>query len=230
MMTHKPIHNLLLNTDSYKLSHFLQYPPETEYISSYIESRGGRFDEVVFFGLQYYLKAYLSTPFTLEDILEADQVARLHGLPFHREGWEKILKKHHGRLPLRIEAVPEGTLIKTHNVMLQVVNTDPEFYWLPSFIETSLLRAIWYPSTVATLSREIKKIIADYLVETAENRDGIDFKLHDFGSRGVSSFESAGIGGLAHLVNFQGTDTLTAVIFAKDYYHCDMAAYSIPAS
>lgn len=230
MMIRNPIYNLLLNTDSYKLSHFLQYPPHTEYISSYIESRGGRFDEVVFFGLQYFLRAYLSTPITLENIVEADQVARLHGLPFNRNGWEQILKKYDGRLPLRIEAVPEGTLIANRQVMLQVVNTDPEFFWLPSFIETALLRAIWYPSTVATLSREIKKIIFKYLEETADDTNGIDFKLHDFGARGVSSHESAGIGGLAHLVNFQGTDTLTAVMFARQYYHCEMAAYSIPAS
>ena len=40
-------------------------------------------------------------------------------------------------------------------------------------------------------------------------REGLPFKLHDFGARGVSSLESAMLGGMAHLVNFRGTDTLT---------------------
>jgi bifunctional NMN adenylyltransferase/nudix hydrolase len=45
-------HNLILDTDSYKLSHFLQYPPGTEGVNCYIEPRGGKLDDVVFFGLQ----------------------------------------------------------------------------------------------------------------------------------------------------------------------------------
>jgi hypothetical protein len=48
--------NLLLCTDSYKTSHWKQYPPGTEYVYSYFESRGGKFDEICFFGLQYFIK------------------------------------------------------------------------------------------------------------------------------------------------------------------------------
>lgn len=222
--------NLLLNTDSYKASHYLQYPAGATAVSSYIESRGGRFDRTVFFGLQAFIKQYLLKPFTQADIDEAAEILTVHGLPFNREGWEYILRAHNGFLPLEIEAVPEGVVLPTRNVMVQVRNTDPACAWLTSYIETALLRAVWYPTTVATLSRACKQVIARYLAETADSLEGLPFKLHDFGARGASSEETAALGGMAHLVNFQGSDTLSAVMAARRYYREPMAAFSIPAA
>lgn len=223
-------HNLILNVDSYKASHFLQYPPGAEYISSYIECRGGDFAAPVFFGLQAFIKEYLLTPIHAGDIDKAETVLTAHGLPFHRQGWEHILHRHNGWLPLEISAVQEGTPVPLHNVMLQVVNTDPACFWLTSYIETALVRAIWYPVTVATQSREIKKILAHYLDDTAGSRAGLEFKLHDFGARGASSLESAMLGGMSHLVNFQGTDTVSALVAARRFYGAEMPAFSIPAA
>ncbi|TNF65825.1 MAG: nicotinate phosphoribosyltransferase [Gammaproteobacteria bacterium] len=222
--------NLILNTDSYKASHYLQYPKGAQYMSSYIESRGGRYDQTLFFGLQYYLKAYLSKPITIENINEAEDILLSHGLVFNRKGWLHILEKHHGIMPVRIEAVKEGSLIAKRQVMLQMVNTDPACFWLTNYLETSLLRAIWYPSTVATVSYHIKQIILKFLEETADSTESILFKLHDFGARGASSYESAALGGLAHLVNFLGTDTTPALALARKYYHEPMAGFSIPAA
>lgn len=222
--------NPILNTDSYKLSHFLQYPPDTEYLSCYIESRGGDFSHSVFFGLQMFLKKYLCDPITQSHIDEAEEIAKLHGLPFNKEGWQYILRAHQGFFPIEIEAAPEGSLVPIHNVLLQVVNTDPQCAWLASYVETMLLRAIWYPTSVATLSQGCYKVIRDYLSLTADNCDGLPFMLHDFGPRGASSEETAAIGGLAHLVNFMGTDNLSAIMAARRYYHSEMAGYSIPAA
>lgn len=222
--------NPILNTDSYKLSHFLQYPPDTEYLSCYIESRGGDFSQSVFFGLQMFLKKYLCNPITQSHIDEAEEIAKLHGLPFNKEGWQYILRAHQGFFPIEIEAAPEGSLVPIHNVLLQVVNTDPQCAWLASYVETMLLRAIWYPTSVATLSQGCYKVIRDYLSLTADNCDGLPFMLHDFGPRGASSEETAAIGGLAHLVNFMGTDNLSAIMAARRYYHSEMAGYSIPAA
>jgi nicotinamide phosphoribosyltransferase len=222
--------NFLLNTDSYKTSHFLQYPPGAEYVSSYIESRGGVYPATVFFGLQMFVKQYLCTPITLADIDEAEAICTAHGVPFNRAGWMHIVNAHQGYLPLEIEAVPEGTEVPTGNVLVQVMNTDPACAWLTSYVETALLRAIWYPTTVATVSKACQKIIAHYLDETADNRDGLPFKLHDFGARGASSEESVAIGGLAHLVNFSGTDSLSAIVAARRFYAEPMAGFSIPAA
>ena len=223
--------NLILDTDSYKYSHYLQYPVGTKYLNAYIESRGGPYDELVFFGLQMFLKEYLSRPITQADIDEAEPFIRAHGEPFPREGWEIIVNEYAGYLPLRIQALPEGTIVAPHIPLVQVQNVDPRLPWLVGFIETAILRAVWYPTTVASVSRNCKKNIKKYLDLTSDFADAeINFKLHDFGARGVSSLESAGIGGCAHLVNFMGTDTVPALVYANRYYGADMAGFSIPAS
>lgn len=222
--------NIILNTDSYKVSMWKQYPPNTTTVYSYIESRGSDdYDNVVFFGLQAYINEYLTRPITKEDINEAEEVWTLHGLPFNREGWEHILHNHGGYLPVCIEAVPEGTVVGTKNVLVTIYNTDPKCYWLPTWLETSMLRAVWYASTVCTVSYHIKRVINRFLIETGDVA-GLPFKLHDFGARGVSSEESAAIGGAAHLVNFMGTDTISGVLFARKYYGEKMAGFSIPAA
>ena len=209
----------------------MQYPAGSEYLSSYIEARGGDYD-VVFFGLQAFIKEYLSTPITHRDIDEAETMIQAHGLTFNRAGWERLVDKHNGFLPLRIEAIAEGSIVPVSNVVCQLVNTDPEFYWLPSYIETALLRAIWYPSTVASVSHYCKKIIRDALEKSADNSDSLVFRLHDFGSRGASSHESVALGSLAHLVNFAGTDSMAALVAASRWYQMtdDIPAFSIPAA
>jgi len=223
--------NMLLNTDSYKFSHSQQYPPGTTHVSSYIESRGGQFDEVVFFGLQAWIKENLLLPMTKGDVDEFADVAAMHGFEPNVAGANRILNQHGGFWPVAIEAAPEGSVIPTRNVLAQVVNTDPELAWVTSFLETSLLRAVWYPSTVATLSREAKKRIYQGLLLTSDDPDGqIPFKLHDFGARGASSEETAALGGMAHLVNFMGTDTVSGLMAARRYYGAPMAGFSIPAS
>ena len=221
--------NLILNTDSYKVSMFKQYPAGTTGVYSYIESRGGRYDRTVFFGLQAFIKEYLLEPITQSDIDIADEILTAHGEPFNRAGWQYILDNHAGYLPVVIRAVPEGTVVPVKNVLATIENTDPECFWLTTWLETALLRAVWYGTTVATQSYTIKQVILDYLERTGDPTT-IGFKLHDFGARGVSSLESAGIGGAAHLVNFMGSDTISGVLFAREYYNAGIAGFSIPAA
>lgn len=224
--------NPILATDSYKQSHFLQYPPEARAISAYVEARTGGFTEqVLFLGLQPYLIDYLARPVTSADIDEAEVICTAHGVPFNRAGWEAIVADHRGFLPLEIRALPEGTIVPTGVPLVQVENTDPRMPWLTTFVETALLRAIWYPTTVGTLSWQCRQIIRAGLEKTSEDPAGqLPFKLHDFGARGVSSAQSAALGGMAHLVNFMGTDTMEALLAARRYYGADMAGFSIPAA
>jgi len=229
------MHKLLTpitRTDSYKASHYLQYPPETTRVSSYIEARGGDFDEVVFFGLQAFIKEYLTVPITKPDVEAAKKLFEAHGEPFNYDGWMIIVNEYGGILPLEIDALPEGMVTPTGVPQVQVVNTDERLPWLTSYIETALLRAVWYPSTVATLSREVKKIIYQGLIHTADDPDAeIGFKLHDFGARGASSSETAMLGGMAHLVNFMGTDNVEGLIGPMAYYNAKgPVGFSIPAT
>lgn len=226
--------NPLLTTDSYKYSHFAQYPKEASHVYSYIEARGTKIEgvtEVVHFGLQKYVKDVLMKPITKRDVFEAHDFCEKHGVPFNLEGWMRIVEVHKGFLPISLFAVPEGTPVPLGNVMVRVANTDDQLPWLTSYVETDLLRHVWYGSTVATMSREIKKVIKHYLDLTSDNPEAeLPFKLHDFGCRGVSSTESAAIGGAAHLVNFMGTDTVPGLVLAMDYYDADMPGFSIPAA
>lgn len=112
---------------------------------------------------------------------------------------------------------------------MTVESTDPDSFWCVGFLETLFMR-IWYPITVATISYNVKQLIKRYIQETSDVPEELAFKLHDFGSRGVSSMESAGIGGMSHLVNFMGSDTVNGVEFARRYYNCSMAGFSIPAA
>lgn len=140
------INNLLLLVDSYKYSHWKQYPPKTTRVYSYIESRGGLYDKTVFFGLQAFIKQYLTTPITAEMVDEAEELVEAHIGPnvFNREGWDYIVNELNGKLPIEIQAVPEGTVVPNRNALAAIVNTDDKCYWLPSFLETALLRAVWY--------------------------------------------------------------------------------------
>lgn len=227
------VENIIMLTDSYKVTHAPQYPPKTTKVYSYFESRGGEYPEVTFFGLQMILKRYLvGQVVTQERINKAEDYVTPHLRGdefFNREGWEYILNKHDGRLPVTIKAVPEGTVVPIHNVLMTVENNDPKLHWLTNYIE-SLLVQTWYPSTVATVSREVKKSFKYFLEKTGPSLENLDFKLHDFGFRGASSVETASIGGVAHLVNFLGTDNMPALVYARRYYGERMAGFSIPAS
>jgi nicotinamide phosphoribosyltransferase len=224
--------NMILNTDSYKTSHFNQYPSKATRINSYIESRGGRFQKQVFFGLQAYIKDNLLNPITLADVLEAEETCKAHGVPFNRDGWLTVVNKHGGYFPVEISAMPEGTVMGAHVAQVQITNTGgPETMFLVSHLETSMLRAVWYPSTVATLSRKMKGHIYEALKLTSDDPEGqLPFKLHDFGARGATSSGSAMLGGMGHLVNFMGTDTLEAIVGMRRFYNAPMAGFSIPAT
>lgn len=235
--------NLILNSDSYKVGgHFMQYPEGAEYVYAYAEARAGNGKPyTIVFGPQAFISEYLTKPITMADIDEAEEVMTAHGLPFNRhgfefcgakvEGWEYILSEYGGYLPLKIQTVDEGSKLAIRGVMATMVNTDPKVPWLTCYMETAFLRAIWYGTTVATNSHFVKRDLYDYWLKSSDAPvESLDFKLHDFGARGVSSNESAGIGGMAHLVNFKGTDTLAAILAARKYYKADMAGFSIPAA
>jgi nicotinamide phosphoribosyltransferase len=226
--------NPILLADSYKLSHFCQYPPETEYVYSYVESRGSDIPGVrqtQFFGLQGFLKDFLTQPITLAHVEQAADFAAQHGVPFYREGFEHIVRAHKGYWPVEICAVPEGMAVDALTPMLTIVNTDPQCFWVTSFLETALLRACWYGSTVATISSTCKIYLKAAQVESSEQAEqNLPWMLHDYGARGVSSYESAAIGAAAHLVNFNSTDTMAGIAYAQAFYGAGVCGRSFPAS
>lgn len=229
--------NLCLNTDSYKVTHWLQFPEGATHSMYYIESRGGEYDELMVAGIKFLTKV-LEQGITLADVERANRVYKSHfGADyFNYEGWKRIAVEFDGIIPVKIKAVDEGTVVTVKNVIATIENTVEGFHWLPGWLEMFLLRAVWYQTTVATVSYHCKKAIVEYYDKTsdltgADRAMSIKTRLHDFGGRGVSSEESAGLGGSAHLYNFIGTDTVEALIFTQELFDdADlMPGFSIPA-
>lgn len=222
--------NPILNSDSYKTGHYAMYDPSVEGEYAYIAPRSSeKYSEVLFFGLQMALKEYLMKGVTKSDIQEAQDIFQLHGVPFNLSGWQKIQQL--GYWPVSIKAVPEGLVLPTKLPLVTIESTDSNLSWVVSYLETMLLRSVWYPSTVATRSMFLRRELKHYLQLTCDDPEAmIDFRLHDFGARGASSLESAGLGGAAHLVNFNGTDTIPGLLFARKYYGEPCAGVNIPAA
>jgi len=209
-------YGLNYDSDSYKNTQDRQYPPDTNSIFDYVESRGGLFPKTISFGLQYFIKEYLMETPSMEEVNESEEMFMAH-MGSYNTGWRDIVGL--GYYPIRIRAVPEGLIIPTHNALITMESTVPNLFWMNTWIETSLMRQAWAGTNIATISYTAKQIIMEALEKSADDpKEEIKFKLHDFGSRGVSSQESAMVGGAAHLLNFLGTDTTVALKFLKDYY------------
>lgn len=229
--------NIIIAQDAYKYSHPFVVRPDVTGLTSYIEPRSSWAEEIVFFGIQAFIRKYLETPLTLRDVNKAAMIAQSAFIPFAKDLYLAVVNECGGYLPFTIQALPEGTPVKAGIPVVQITCTNAKFAPLLSVIETALLRGVWYTSSVATLSREIKKQLKKFIVETSDVDPSaiLPYMLNDFGARGSSSGETAAIGGLAHLVNFVGSDTLEAIPAAMEYYDHNLATdgpvlMSVPAT
>lgn len=113
--------NILFSADSYKYTHDKMLPNGTQGVYSYFEARkGSKFPKTVFYGLQAILKKYFVGPVITQELInEADYLITRHIGPgiFNKEGWEYILKKYNGHLPLRIKAVKEGSVVDISDIL-----------------------------------------------------------------------------------------------------------------
>ena len=230
-----PEDNVILDVDSYKLCHQAMYGRlGVTGAFSYIEPRSTA-DKILYFGFQMWLKRL--KPITMAMVDQAEAFFGAHIINgkeiFPRKDWEKVVNVYGGFPPLRIRSIPEGTIIDSRNALVTIESTDPELSWMVAYFETTMLRAVWYPTTVASRSMTIRNILKKYITETSDLNvaEAIAFMFHDFGARGVSSKESAGIGAAAHLATgAMGTDTITGVLFANTYYNSPMSGFSVFAT
>lgn len=224
--------NRIMLADSYKYSHTNQYPKNTIGMYDYAEARSGKiYDKTVFFGLQYILKKYFSTPITQEEVQEASMFAKAHGIPFNEDGWNYIVNELNGMLPVRIKAVPEGSVMPVKVPLFTVESTDEKVFWVTSWMETILMK-VWYTSNIATRSYFVKQMLKEYAEKTQEN-PFVDYQYHNFGDRGSSSVEAAAKGGMAHLTQFMGTDNFNSMTYVSKFYNTDAIetiGHSIPAT
>jgi len=225
--------NPLLLTDGYKLGHKEQYPLGTTLVYSNWTPRKSRvegIDEVVFFGLQFFIKEYLIKQFNeyffnqpkaqvtaeykryVDNYLGVDydvsHIEALHDLEY---------------LPIEIKAIAEGSSVPLRVPMFTVANTLPEFFWLTNYLETLLSNVVWQPCTSATIAKRYRKILDQFALETdPENMDFVNWQGHDFSMRGMSGTESAILSGMGHALSFSGSDTLPVAKALESYYNTDV--------
>lgn len=218
----------LLAIDGYKLDHRRQYPNRTEFVYSNWTPRSTRVagvGEVVFLGLQYFLKHYLEEEwrsfFIGSGTLYAEEYAKRVNAYL---GPNAIGKQHIldlwklGYLPLRFKAVPEGSSVPIGVPQMTVENTHPNFGWLVNYFETILSNILWGPCTSATNALRFRKMLDGWAELTGSPKDFTPWQGHDFSFRGMMGLEGACLSGIGHLVAFTGTDTVPAIEFAGEYY------------
>ncbi|KAF8960289.1 hypothetical protein BGZ46_001605 [Entomortierella lignicola] len=231
---------LIVLTDSYKTTHPFIYPNAQKMVA-YGEMRQAydkdpNDNRIVFYGIRYIIENYIAKKWTLQDVEKAEIFFSTHNAgftpyPFPKDLFIKIVKEYDGYFPVRIEALPEGTVCHAHVPVYQIF-AEGEMSRLVTYLET-LLTMIWYPITVATLSRRSKDLIQAAYDKSVDPDSywSLESRLHDFGFRGCTGVEQSVLGGTAHLLNFTGTDTLSAAFYAQfELNEGEPVANSIPAS
>jgi nicotinamide phosphoribosyltransferase len=237
----------LVEVDAYKLDHRRQYPPGTEYVFSNLTARGTRLpdvDRTVFFGLQAFLN-HLDEKWGVFFSLSGEEVELLS---YHHEkfvqdllGTTELVDFHHfrelhalGYLPLRIKAFREGSLLPLRVPYLTIENTDPRFFWLTNYLETTLSAELWQLITAATVAWRTRRMLDTRAAKSGVPADAVDYQGHDFSFRGLEGVHAAAASSAGHLLSFKGTDTLPAIRFIQRHYGGgdtgEIIGHSVPAT
>jgi nicotinamide phosphoribosyltransferase len=235
--------NPLLLTDGYKTSHNRQYPEGTTLVYSNFTPRSNKYapkgcDEVVVFGTQMVMmqlhemfqKDFFDKPKD-EVCREMKQELSLYlGTDYDVSHFERLHDL--GYLPINVKSLPEGTKAPIKVPVLTIYNTHPDFYWVTNYLETILSNLLWKPMTSATIARQYRKVLTEWMLKTDKsNHQFIDWQGHDFSMRGMDSVEAVISSGLGHLTSFWGTDSLPTIYGARKYYGAEgFFCASVPAT
>lgn len=223
--------SFLWDLDAYKVGHMSQYPNDTEFIYSVMQLRSNKvYERTPIIGLQYLLKEYLSQAIEKKEIDTLIEELKIMGI-YHEDIKEKLYSLLElGYLPLKIKAIPEGSIVELPNAVCTIENTVEGFHWVVGFFETLLLKW-WSALTTASCSLKYREIIDKYFDKTSDNEAIKPFLVHDFGSRGCMSMEGASFTGMAHALSFYGSDTIASIPLIRKFYGAtEMIISSVPAS
>ncbi|WP_417444276.1 nicotinate phosphoribosyltransferase [Joostella sp.] len=224
--------NTLLYTDGYKIDHRRQYPEKTTLVYSNWTPRKSRIEgveDVVFFGLQYFIKRYIIEDFKNNFFTQPkDEVCKRYSrrinnyLGENSVGIDHIKALHDlGYIPMVFKALPEGVSVPIRVPMFTMYNTLPEFFWLTNYFETLLSTTVWLPCNSATIAKQYRIILDKYAAETSSTPELVDWQGHDFSMRGMAGLEAALMSSAGHLLSFTGTDTIPTIDFLETYYNAD---------
>lgn len=254
--------NPLLLTDSYKLGHADQYPEGTEFIYSNFTPRSKKYaydsflkylsskdQKIVVFGLQAVLiemKQIWDDGFFKRPKAEVVNEFLTFIQPYMPKAYVDKMKKRveelhdYGKLPIKVNALPEGSLVDEKIPVFTIVNTKKQFYWITNYLETWLSANLWKPMVSASIARTYRHIIKEFanktgIVQSPEWKDFINWQGHDFSMRGMSGIYDSRSTGIGHLTSFYGSDTLIAAKYAQEMYGFGLPedylyAASVPAT
>ena len=219
----------VLLKDGYKADHRPQYPVGTEVIYSNMTPRKSRVlgvEEVVVFGIQYFVREFLTRQFQ-ENFFDRNRGEVLFEYKRRLDGYlgkDKVNVDHIGDLhdlgylPLSVKALHEGSLCPTKVPLLTVVNTHPDFFWLTNQLETLFSCELWPLITSATTAYGFRKTFNLFAKDCGIDPGFVKFMGHDFSMRGMFGHQAAMMSGAAHLTSFAGTDTIPAIDWIEEYY------------
>lgn len=235
----------LTQADFYKLSHKKFMVDGATKIYANFTARSGKYAKwaddkkrVVFAGLQHFIKEFLIEEWNREffNKPKAEVIAKFKRRVETSLGVGAVSMAHFealhdlGYLPLKIKALPEGSKVPFKVPLLTIVNTDEDFAWLVTYIETVLSTELWATTTAATTAYQFLTLCNSFADQTVGNRNHVMFQCHDFSARGVIGRNGGALTGLGHLMSFSGTDTVAAIDLVEDYYNVDASKYFIAAS
>ena len=224
--------NPMLLIDFYKAVHAEMLPQNITKSVSYFTprmSRVKRWDKVVMFGLQGFIKEYLIDYFNdnffnvpLETVM--GEYTRIMDNTLGKNAYnpKKIENLHNlGYLPIEIVALPEGTLVPMHVPMFGITNTHKDFAWLPQSLESLISAEMWHPMLAANVGYTYRQIVNKYYDETCDDDIPRAKALGAFDFRGEECLQSATKAGAGWLLSFLNTATVPAIPYLENYYNCD---------
>lgn len=228
----------LLKSDAYKFSHMLLYPQGTEVVYETLTPRANSFfpwsDKMTAFGYYLFLarleEDFDTNFFNLPWVSVEEELRPAISESLGEDSVDKIMAKFKelhklGFLPIKVATLPEGTLVPMQVPVLTIENTQPEFFWLPGYLETLLLSETFVTSTVASVARVFRQIGQKYADMSADDDNYLDFQFHDFSQRGQHGNDASILSGVAHLTSFKGTDVIQAPVEVHKHYAEDAGAF-----
>lgn len=235
-MTNKT--NPMLLIDFYKVVHAEMLPKNITKSVSYFTprmSRVKRWDKVVMFGLQGFIKTYLIDYFNeeffdkpFEEIIY--EYKRIMDASLGKDAYkiDKIESLHKlGYLPIEIVALPEGTIVPMHVPMFGIANTHKDFAWLPQSLESLISAEMWHPMLAATVGMTYRGIVNHYYDLTCEDNIPRSKALGAFDFRGEECLESAVKAGAGWCLSFLNTATVPTIPYLEKNYFCDCTKESV---
>ena len=224
--------NPMLLIDFYKAVHAEMLPKNMTKSVSYFTprmSRVNRWDKVIMFGLQGFIKTYLVDYFQeaffqipLEEAI--GEYKRIMDAALGENAYQigKIEKLHRlGYLPIEIVALPEGSQVPMHVPMFGITNTHPDFAWLPQALESLISAESWHPMIAATVGYTYRQIVNEYYAKTCDDSMERAKALGAFDFRGEECTQSAIKAGAGWCLSFLNTATVPTIPYLEQMYQCD---------